>query len=39
MRKYVDDLRSAGTQWTVAVETEHRIAIVPLVWPESGWLL
>ncbi|MEU6337622.1 LysR family transcriptional regulator [Streptomyces cellulosae] len=31
MRKYVDDLRSAGTQWTVAVETEHRIAIVPLV--------
>lgn len=31
MRKYVDDLRAEGSEWTVAVETEHRIAILPLV--------
>ncbi|KUM99514.1 LysR family transcriptional regulator [Streptomyces yokosukanensis] len=31
MRKYVDDLRMAGVEFTVAVETEHRVAIVPLV--------
>ncbi|MEU1305239.1 LysR family transcriptional regulator [Streptomyces shenzhenensis] len=31
MRQYVDDLRTAGVEWTVAVESEHRIAILPLV--------
>ncbi|MCK7622812.1 LysR family transcriptional regulator [Streptomyces sp. RS10V-4] len=31
MRQYADALRSDGVDWTVAVETEHRVAIVPLV--------
>ncbi|MEU2682300.1 LysR family transcriptional regulator [Streptomyces hygroscopicus] len=31
MRRYVDDLLAAGIALTVAVETEHRVAILPLV--------
>ncbi|WP_326609389.1 LysR family transcriptional regulator [Streptomyces scopuliridis] len=31
MRGYVDDLRAAGAAVTIAVETEHRVAILPLV--------
>lgn len=31
MRQYVDDLRAAGVEWTLAVQSEHRIALVPLV--------
>ncbi|AXK31673.1 LysR family transcriptional regulator [Streptomyces armeniacus] len=31
MRRYVDDLRTRGCDVTLAVETEHRVAILPLV--------
>jgi DNA-binding transcriptional LysR family regulator len=31
MRAYVDGLREAGISFAVAVETEHRVAILPLV--------
>ncbi|MFF5565662.1 LysR family transcriptional regulator [Streptomyces sp. NPDC012623] len=31
MRAYVEGLRTAGVALTVAVETEHRVAILPLV--------
>ena len=31
MRKFVDDLRASGVDCSIAVETEHRVAILPLV--------
>lgn len=31
MRAYVDGLRDAGIEFSVAAETEHRVAILPLV--------
>ncbi|MFF4630031.1 LysR family transcriptional regulator [Streptomyces griseorubiginosus] len=31
MRAYVDSLREQGVDFTVAVETEHRVALLPLV--------
>ncbi|MFD4505566.1 LysR family transcriptional regulator [Streptomyces sp. NPDC058457] len=36
MRKFVDDLRSEGVALTVAVETEHRVAVLPLVLGGAG---
>lgn len=36
MRNYVDDLRAEGVALTVAVETEHRVAILPLVLGGAG---
>ncbi|MGW2511327.1 LysR family transcriptional regulator [Streptomyces scopuliridis] len=36
MRKYVDDLRTEGVALTIAVETEHRVAILPLVLSGAG---
>lgn len=37
MRAYVDGLREAGIAFTVAVETEHRVAILPLVLAGVGF--
>jgi len=31
MRRYIDDLRASGVDCAIAVETEHRVAILPLV--------
>ncbi|MFF4054067.1 LysR family transcriptional regulator [Streptomyces chartreusis] len=36
MRQYVDDLRAGGVDVTLAVETEHRVAILPLVLAGAG---
>ncbi|TCO49856.1 LysR family transcriptional regulator [Actinocrispum wychmicini] len=37
MRAYVDSLREAGVEFTVAAETEHRVAILPLVLAGVGF--
>ncbi|WAL93393.1 LysR family transcriptional regulator [Streptomyces sp. Je 1-369] len=36
MRAYVDGLRERGIDFTIAAETEHRVAILPLVLAEVG---
>jgi DNA-binding transcriptional LysR family regulator len=36
MRRYVDDLIAEGVEVTLAVETEHRVAILPLVLAGAG---
>ncbi|MBK3573528.1 LysR family transcriptional regulator [Streptomyces sp. MBT65] len=36
MRRYVDDLIAEGVAVTLAVETEHRVAILPLVLAGAG---
>ncbi|SEF04318.1 DNA-binding transcriptional regulator, LysR family [Streptomyces sp. 3213] len=36
IRKYVDDLQAQGVALSVAVETEHRVAILPLVLGGTG---
>lgn len=36
MRRYVDDLIAEGAELTLAVETEHRVAILPLVLAGAG---
>ncbi|MFI6403273.1 LysR family transcriptional regulator [Streptomyces sp. NPDC050548] len=36
MRRYVDDLIAEGVKVTLAVETEHRVAILPLVLAGAG---